>query len=596
MNRLLAFLLFLGCAMAQGQNVQLADNYAEQGEYEKAYLIYEKAYQSNQKSLSYLFKMVEFQQQLENYQKADSLLSEGEKIALNKVLFPVERGYNASLQGKDSLAVKYYKLAMAQIDTQPQNGYTIAQAFERRSLLDQAISSYEKTMAADPRYDYNFQTARLYGEQGKLNLMFEKYLDLLENNDQLVPRTQAIFSQYVTDDATSIGNQALRKTLLLRLRQEPRLLYNQILSWLFIQQKDFNAAFVQEKAIYSRTKENILNLQDLALIAHEEHADAAALNILDYIIQETQVESLRYAAQTLALKIKADTAVISDFSALKIAYQQLLADYGNDERSFALQQNYANFLAFKTGDVQEAIDLLSSLEKQPLGRYQKAENKMLLADILVLQEQFNRALILYSQVQNDLPNAEIAQESQFKVARTSYFQGDFPWSLTQLKVLRGAASKLIANDAMELSLTISDHSLYDTTYVALKAFAKAELKQYQNKRTEAIALYDALLQNHKGDPIEDEALLKQAELFELEANYSKAEKNYQKIIAEYSDGILADDALYRLGMLYETRLEQLEEAKKLYEKIIYNHADSIYFIDARRRFRKLRGDFETTDL
>jgi tetratricopeptide (TPR) repeat protein len=182
------------------------------------------------------------------------------------------------------------------------------------------------------------------------------------------------------------------------------------------------------------------------------------------------------------------------------------------------------------------------------------------------------------------------------VARTSYFQGDFPWSLTQLKVLRGAASKLIANDAMELSLTISDHSLYDTTYVALKAFAKAELKQYQNKRIEAIALYDALLLDHKGDPIEDEALLNQAKLFELEADYYKAEKNYQKIITEYGAGILADDALYRLGMLYETKLNQTEEAKKLYEKIIYNHADSIYFIDARRRFRKLRGDFETTDL
>jgi len=162
--------------------------------------------------------------------------------------------------------------------------------------------------------------------------------------------------------------------------------------------------------------------------------------------------------------------------------------------------------------------------------------------------------------------------------------------------LRGAASKLIANDAMELSLTISDHSLYDTTYVALKAFAKAELKQYQNKRTEAIALFDALLQDHKGDPIEDEALLKQAELFELESQYTKAQKNYQAIIDNYGDGILIDDALYGLGLLLENQLQQPEEAQKVYEKIIYNHADSIYFIDARRRYRKLRGDFQTTEI
>ncbi|WP_194851910.1 tetratricopeptide repeat protein [Nonlabens antarcticus] len=596
MSKFLLLLIFLCCYLAQGQSLQLADNYAEQGAYEKAYAIYEKAYLTNKRNFIYLFKMVEFQQQLENYQKADSLLDQGEEFSASEILFPIERGYNASLQGKDSLSVSSYRKAIAQIDSFPENGYVIAQAFERRSLLDQAITSYEKTMAVNPRYDYNFQTARLYGEQGKLDLMFEKYLNLLEANEDLVPRLQAVFSEYITDDPANSGNQALRKALLIRLRQKPALIYNQILSWLFIQQKDFNAAFVQEKAIYSRTKENILNLQDLALIAHEENADEAALYILEYIIQETQVERLKYAAQTLELKIKTDAAVTSEFPEIKIEYQKLLTEYGTDVNSFFLQHNYANFLAFKTENIEEAVALLTNLEKQQLSRYQQAENKMLLADILVLQEQFNRALILYSQIQTDLPNAEIAQESQFKVARTSYFQGDFPWSLTQLKVLRGATSKLIANDAMELSLTISDHSLYDTTYVALKAFAKAELKQYQNKRTEAIVLYDALLRDHKGDPIEDETLLNQATLFELEADYSMAVKNYQNIIDNYGTGILEDDALYRLALLYENQLQQPEEAKKLYEKIIYNHADSIFFIDARRRFRKLRGDFETTDL
>jgi tetratricopeptide (TPR) repeat protein len=215
---------------------------------------------------------------------------------------------------------------------------------------------------------------------------------------------------------------------------------------------------------------------------------------------------------------------------------------------------------------------------------------MLLADILVLQEQFNRALIYYSQIQNDLPNDLRSQESQFKVARTSYFQGDFPWSLTQLKVLRSAASKLIANDAMELSLTIADHSIEDTTFVALKAFAKAELKQYQNKRAEAISLYDQLLLDHKGDPIEDEALLNQAQLYEVEGRWEKARDNYQVIIDNYGDGILADDAYYRLGLIYQEQLADPQKAKELFEKIIFNHADSIHFVDARRRYRRLRGD------
>lgn len=596
MKYIFLFIVVLFSGLAQGQSQQLAENYADQGAYEKAYAIYAKLYAQNRRNFNVLFRMVKFQQELENYERVDSLLTAGEDIAYNKILFPIEKGYNASLQGKDSIASIFYKKAISQIDSIPRVGSTIARSFEQRSLLKQAIESYERSMAVDTTLDFNFQTARLYGEQGDLNLMFSKYLDLIEKNDQLIPQIQATFSRYVTDDAASAGNQSLRKALLTRLRKNPRLLYNQLLSWLFVQQKDFNAAFIQEKAIYNRTKENMFNLQDLAATAHEEKDDLAAQNILDFIIETSQVARVTYQAQVLQLKIKTQSAQNADFPAITEQYNAMLEQYGKDGQSITLQHDYARFLAFKSGEVQQAIDLLSALEKQTLGKYQNATNKMLLADILVLKEQFNRALILYSQIQNDLPNSEIAQESQYKVARTSYFQGDFKWSLTQLKVLRGATSKLIANDAMELSLTISDHSLYDTTFVALKAFAKAELKQYQNKNTEALSLYQALLQDHKGDDIEDEALLQQARLFELQGDWEKAKQNYESITENYGDGILADDALYRLGLLLEEQLKLPEEAQKLYEKIIYNHADSIFFIDARRRYRRLRGDFETTEI
>jgi len=308
------------------------------------------------------------------------------------------------------------------------------------------------------------------------------------------------------------------------------------------------------------------------------------------MIEETQSLITKYSAQRLKIKLRADAATALEFESIKLDYENLLNTYGRDKETFRLQLDYANFLAFKINEPQMASDLLIALEKTNLSKFQKADVKILLADILVLQEQFNRALIFYSQVQNDLPNDLRAQESQFKVARTSYYQGDFPWSLTQLKVLRSAASKLIANDAMELSLTIADHSVEDTTFVALKAFAKAELKQYQNKRSEAIILYDQLLLDHKGDPIEDEVLLKQAQLYEIDSKFEKARDNYQLIIDNYSDGILADDAYYRLGLLYQEHLENPLKAKELFEKIIFSHADSIHFVDARRRYRRLRGD------
>lgn len=565
----------------------------DQGEYGKALKIYNKIYEDNKRNINSLYKIIDINHQLEQYTQVDSLIDDAQIVLRNNKNLLIERGYNLTLQGKDSLAAPFYKQAIHYLDTQPNYTYQIASRFEQRNLLDQAIMAYERGMAANPKSNFKFQLANLYGQQGNVAQMFEQYVDLIEENNAYTSRAQSIFSRYVTDDPDNEGNQLLRKTLLLRLRENQNPIYNQLLSWLFVQQKDFKKAFTQEKAIYVRHKESTIELQELAVTAVEENDLDAAQEILEYLVVESQVASTRYVAQSLLAQIEADKATAAQFPAVIETYEKLLTTYGKDGKTFRLQLDYATFLAFKAGQSDEAIVLMSALENKQLSTFQKADVKMLLADILVLQEQFNRALILYSQVQTELPNAEIAQEAQFRVARTSYYQGDFPWSLTQLKVLRSATSKLIANDAMELSLTISDHSLEDTTFVALKAYAKADLKQYQNKRTEAISLYDQLLQNHKGDPIEDEALLKQAKLFETEGNYEAARKNYQTIIDNYADGILADDAFYYLGLLFEEKLNDTNKAQALFERMIYDYADSIHFVDARRRYRRLRGDENT---
>jgi len=184
----------------------------------------------------------------------------------------------------------------------------------------------------------------------------------------------------------------------------------------------------------------------------------------------------------------------------------------------------------------------------------------------------------------------LAQEARFKVAKTSYFKGDFEWAQVQLDVLKKSASQLIANDAMQLSLLIKDNSLEDSTQTALKLYARADLLFFQKKETKAIAVLNSILENHKGEKIEDEALLKIGQLYEVKEEYEKAETAYLKIIQFYKEDILADDAYFRLAKLYEIRLNQPEKAKQYYEQIIFDFADSIYFVEARKKYRTLRGD------
>jgi len=247
-------------------------------------------------------------------------------------------------------------------------------------------------------------------------------------------------------------------------------------------------------------------------------------------------------------------------------------------------------MSFHLHEPEAAAKFLKQSLQLPLSSYQEATVKLKLGDILVYQEKFNEALIYYSQIQTELKSSVIAQNARFKVAKTSYYKGDFDWAESQLKILKSSTSQLTANDALDLKLLISDNKFEDSLQVALKLYAKADLMAFQNKTDEAITLLGTILTTHKGESIEDQALLKQAKLYEDKKDYDNAIKNYQAIINHFSEDILADDAYYFLAELYNNILNEPEKAKPLYEAILFNHEDSIYFIEARKKFRQLRGD------
>jgi tetratricopeptide (TPR) repeat protein len=295
-------------------------------------------------------------------------------------------------------------------------------------------------------------------------------------------------------------------------------------------------------------------------------------------------------AELSLIDIDLEDARKNELEAIQKKYEALIEVHGYKTETLQLQIAYANFLTFRKNDPEPAIELLKNSLELPLNQRGTAFIKLALGDILVYDKKFNEALIYFSQIQQRLKNDVLGQNARYKVAETSFYKGDFKWALTQLKVLRSSTSQLIANDAMQLSLLISDNSLEDSTQTALKKYARADFLAYQNKTQEAVDALEDILQNHKGEKIEDEALLRQAQLLESQKRYDAAELNYLKITEFYGNGILADDAYYALGELYRKRLDQPDKAKAQYEKIIYNYQDSYYFPQARKNFRILRGD------
>lgn len=591
MHRILIFFIFLTTANILGQSEVLAKNYFEQGEYEKAVTFYERLYHKNPGRLDYFIFIIQSYQQLQRFSEAEKLL----KSKLNGPnIFPqfyIELGYNYSLQKKDSEALHYYNLAIEYSFDKPMYAYSVGKAFWNYNLLDQAVIVYEKAMEMDPKKDFNLHLAQIYGEQGNLQEMFSKYIDLIHSNPVNKAAAQNTFSQYITEDPANQANQILRKILLQKSQENPNILYNQLLSWLFVQQNEFKKAFQQEKAIYKRLEsQDLRGIMDLGIITIAKEDYENATDIINFVIDNSATIESKLQGHQFMMKIVLATTDKKDFSKIEQQFENLFSEYGLGPNTYALQIDYSHFLAFQADKKELAIQNLKKLTEQPLTTYQEARVKMELSDILVFDEKFNQALIYYTQIQNDVKTDVLAQEARFKVARTSYFKGDFQWAQIQLDVLKKSASQLIANDAMQLSLMIRDNSLEDSTQAAIKKYARADLLALQNKNEEAIDLLSSLLTIHKGEKIEDEALFKQGELFEKTGQFEKAKSNYLLLIDFYKDDILTDDAYFRLARLYENQFQDPGKAKELYEEIIFNFADSIYFVEARKKFRSLRGD------
>jgi len=589
--RSLAFLLllFIGSSVI-AQSDLLAKNYFDQGKYAKAIAIYSKLVSDNPGRLDYLISLVEANQQLENFEEANQLLKK--RLTSGSVIpkLYVDIGYNYALQDREIEATQNYDLAIEAVKERPNYVYSIGKTFQEYGLLDYAVMAYETAMELNPALNLNIQLARLYGELGRLEDMFLKYVDLTEKNPSGRGVAQQNFSLYITEDPSNEANVILRKILLEKLQKEQNILYNELLSWLFIQQKEFKKAFTQEKAIYKRTDEDMRGINNLVIIAIAEEDYENAVPIVNFLIENSPNPELKLRGHQYLLKIKLKTTPEKEYETVQKQFEDLFEIYGLGRSTYLLQIDYNHFLAFLMNKKEDAISNLKTLSKENLTSYQEARVKMELADILVIDEKFNQALIYYSQIQKKVQSDVLAQEARFKVAQTSYFKGDFEWAQVQLDVLRKSASQLIANDAMELSLMIRDNSLEDSTQTALRKYAKADLMSFQNKTEKAILALEDIITNHKGEKIEDEALLKQGELYEKTEQYAKAEINYLKLIEFYKEDILADDAFYRLGNLYENKLGQPEKAKQFYEQIIFEFANSIYYVDARKRFRLLRGD------
>ncbi|SFE48909.1 tetratricopeptide repeat protein [Flavobacterium xueshanense] len=579
--------LFLSL-FAFAQNEQLAQYYYDKGDFEKAKISYEELLQEIPQNSQYFLRIIDCSQQLQQFESAEKAIQQRlEKYNQGNLL--VELGYNFQLQKNEAKAKIYYEQALNRIKKNPNDVYGISNAFERKVLLVYALKSYQTATELDKNFNFNYQIGLLYGQLSNMEMMISTFLDEAYANPQNSIRIQNQLVRFMVDEGDANFNEILRKALIVRTQKNQDLFWNHYLSWFYVQQKEFEKAFIQEKAIYKRNAESLANIVNLGQLAIEDENQEAAKEILSFVLENTQDLELLIQANSYLISMKIEKASENEFAAISTALDGLLKQFEIRPFTLSLQLIQAHFTAFNLKKPEEGKAIVKRALELQLNDYEVANAKMELADILLYEEKFNQALIYYSQIELDLKNDVMAHEASLKAAKTSYFKTDFAWALKQFKELKSANTQLIANDALEYFLLINDNTVADSTQTVLKQFAKGDYLLYQNRNQEAITQFQSILKNYKGQEIEAVTLLRLGKIYEKKGDFALALSQYQTIIDQHSDGIYIDEALYFSAEIYNKQLIP-EKAKPLYEKVLFHHQDSIYFVEARKKFRQLRGD------
>jgi len=590
MKKILLCIMLFFSLIVFSQNEQLAQNYFDKGDFERAKISYEELLKSQLGNGNYFQKLIDCYQQLQQFEVAEKAIQSRYSIFKQASLL-VELGYNYQMQKETSKAQKYYEQALDKIKGNPNEVYGVAATFERRVLLDYALKSYELAISIEPHFNFNYQMAMLYGQLGNTDMMIDKFLTEAYANPQNSIMIQNQLSRFMIEDAKATFNEALRKALLVKAQKNQDVFWNEYLSWFYVQQKEYGKAFIQEKAIYRRNPETFSNIVNLAQLAIEDGEKETAKEILTFVLDNTKDIDLLIQSNTFLIKMRIDSAQEQDLKGIETDLNLLIKQFGISPYSLSLQIIQAHFLTFHLKNPEQGKTILKTALDLPHNEYQKADVKMELADILLFEEKFNQALIYYSQIEEDLKNDVVGHEASLKAAKTSYFKSDFQWAQKQFKELKSASTQLIANDALEYFLLINDNTVADSTQTALKQFAHADYLLYQNKNKEALEIFQAILKSFKGqEEIEGVTLFRLGTIYTKSGDYISALSQYQEIINKHSEGIYIDEAYYFSAEIYNKQLKDVEKAKSLYEQIIFHHEDSIYFTDARKKYRQLRGD------
>lgn len=626
-------LMLVTCGYSMGQNqseIQLANEYLIKGEKIKAVEIFREL-AKNESNVPFIHN---------NY--INTLLDVGAADEAQSYLKRVLRRDPDNIQFRADVGIVYVRSAdLAKADkvfkeliAENKNNVSrikiLADYLASRSLAEYSILALTQSRAElGNAYLFCLELASLYRIKGQKDKMVQEYLTYVMQSSANTQYVKNVMQVLLTKPEEL---ESLETILYERVQKFPDMeVYSDLLVWVTMQQKNFYAAFIQARAYDKRHKKMGEKCMEVARVALDNEDYDNALAAYAYVAREYP-EGTFYTQARLGLLRTRESRIRSTFPVKPDSVRMLIGEYENfirespdNNSTLEAQRNQALLWANYMDEMDKAIQILSSLTANPRASLQlKAKAKLDLGDIYLLKGEPWESALLYSQVEKALKENPVGYEAKLKNARLSYYKGDFRLAQEHLDILKEATTREIANDAMELSMRIKENIALDSAGLALRGFAKIELLLYQNKTEQALKAINFLKEGrikmtkeqalpltiaHDAKSNEDSVWVSFAnytildDVYWLEADlrlkrgeFDQSLALLQKILDAYAEDILADDAYFMQGEIYERHLANKDKAMEIYREFLYRFPGSVYAAEARKRYRVLRGDFKEEPL
>ena len=601
MKKLFLFFVFAFCllrfAFAQpGRDETLANSYSQNGEFDKAVELYQGLWEKSNYDIKFYLPLYKCLLTLKKFDDLEKVVKKELKKNDNAPQYLIDLGYMYSQIPNAEKAKEQFDKALKELKPNEVSVRSLANAFETYHLYDYVITVYDRGGKSMRNESYfSFELAQAYLKKGDIVNSVKYYLLNIETNPQNV---QTVKNTVQTSrDETKLLEELETQLYAKVQKNSANEDYIDLLTWVYVQNKDFEGALVQMKALDKRKNENGFRVLNIARMAQTESDYTDAISGFEYVVNKGKDNTLYFSARTELLNCRKEK-VSKNINYTQADLEGLKSDYlifiNENERGFRTAQSMkelADLEGFYLHDLKSAIDLCNEVIAMPGENTQlKNQTKLSLGDFYLIDGDVWESTLLYSQVDKDEKDAPLGEEARFRNAKLAYYKGDFDWAQTQLEALKNSTSELISNDAINLSVFIIDNLGLDTVETPMQMFSKAELLMYQNKDEQARGTLDTITYLFPGHALFDDIEYLKAQMFVKKKEFEKAVPLLEDIIKNFKEDLKGDDATFLLAKIYEEQLNDKNKAMELYKTIITDYNSSLLVIEARKKYRLLRGD------